>query len=119
MSLATCLVICVCLVSIGAPAFAQVLVANDDTFAIPYDLSLDVEAFGVLDNDELDDENAGEGGATAQLVSDVSHGTLALASDGSFTYSIGPSFDGSDSFVYRASAARSRARRCDGHADGL
>jgi hypothetical protein len=79
-------------------------VANDDNFAIPYGLSLVVEALGVLENDELDGENAGEGGATAQVVRDVSHGTLALGSDGSFTYTIGPSFDGSDSFVYRASA---------------
>jgi len=92
------------LVCMGAAASAQVLVANDDVFAIPYGIPLVVEAFGVLDNDLLDGENAGEGGATAQVVTDVSHGTLALASDGSFTYTIGPSFDGSDSFVYRASA---------------
>jgi len=105
MSLVARLVICFCLVSVGAPASGQVLVANDDTFAIPYGLSLEVEAFGVLDNDELDGESAGESGATAQLVTDVSHGTLALASDGSFTYVIGPSFNGSDSFVYRASAS--------------
>jgi hypothetical protein len=104
MSFAMHLAILVGLVSVGAPVFAQVLVANDDTYSIPYGLSLNVEAFGVLDNDALDGQNAGESGATAQLVSDVSHGTLALASDGSFTYSIGASFDGTDSFVYRASA---------------
>ena len=101
----TRLAICLWLVSAGATASAQVLVANDDAFAIPYGLSLDVEAFGVLDNDVLDGENAGESGATAQIVSDPIHGTLALASNGSFTYTIGPSFDGSDRFVYRASAA--------------
>lgn len=104
MSLSARLAICVCLVSAGVPASAQVLVANDDSFTIPYGVPLGVEAFGVLDNDVLDGENAGEGGATAQLISDVSHGTLALASDGSFTYSIAAGFDGSDSFVYRASA---------------
>jgi hypothetical protein len=38
----------------------------------------------------------------AELVADVSQGTLALSSDGSFTYSPGASFDGTDSFVYRA-----------------
>jgi hypothetical protein len=85
-----------------SPAGAQVLVASDDEFAIPYDFTLVVEAFGVLENDTLDGENAGEGGATAELLVDVIHGTLALASDGSFTYSPGPSFDGSDSFVYQA-----------------
>ncbi len=84
------------------PAAAQTLIATDDEFAVPYDVDLVVEAFGVLENDTLDDENAGENGATAELLVDVSHGTLALASDGSFTYSPGPTFDGSDSFVYRA-----------------
>ncbi len=89
-------------VSIVGSASAQVLVANDDEFSIPWGLSLVVEEFGVLENDTLDGENAGESGATAELVADTSHGTLALASDGSFTYSPGPSFDGSDSFIYRA-----------------
>ena len=102
--LPTRLAICMWLVSVGAPASAQVLVANDDIFAIPYGLPLEVEAFGVLENDVLDGETAGESGATAHFVSDPSHGILALANDGSFTYTIGPSFDGSDSFVYRASA---------------
>ena len=104
MLLSLRLAVCLGLVSMGAPASAQVLVANDDTFTIPYGLPLEVEPFGVLDNDELDGENAGEGGATAQFVSGASRGTLALASDGSFTYTTGPTFDGSDSFVYRASA---------------
>jgi hypothetical protein len=83
-------------------ASAQVLVANDDEFGIPYGLTLLAEGFGVLENDTLDGENAGESGATAKLLVDVDHGTLALASNGSFTYSPGPSFDGSDSFVYQA-----------------
>ncbi len=92
-------------------AHAQVLTANDDTFHVPYGFTLTVDPFGVLDNDILDDENAGETGATATLVTDVSHGTLALASDGSFTYSPGASFEGSDSFVYEAvfGAATSQA----------
>jgi hypothetical protein len=97
--------LCLAVFFVGAPASAQVLVANDDFFAIPYGSSLAVEAFGVLDNDDLGGENAGESGATAQPISDVSHGTLDLASDGSFTYAIGPGFDGNDNLVYRASAA--------------
>lgn len=44
-------------------------------------------------------------GAKAQIVIDVNHGTLTLASDDSFPCTIGPSFHGSDHFVYRASAA--------------
>ncbi|MCP4004791.1 MAG: hypothetical protein GY725_11395 [bacterium] len=92
-------------VGIAGSADAQVLVANDDEFGIPWGLTLVVEEPGVLENDTLDGENAGESGATAELVSDASHGTLVLASDGSFTYSPGPSFNGSDSFIYRALAS--------------
>ena len=84
------------------PVLAQVLVAYDDSFGIPSGEPLVVEFYGILDNDILDGESAGENGATAELVSGVSHGSLALNPDGSFTYSPGPSFDGTDSFVYRA-----------------
>jgi len=38
---------------------AQVLVANDDFFAVRHGLTLEVESWGVLENDELDGENAG------------------------------------------------------------
>ena len=81
---------------------AQVLLAYDDSFSIPFGEPLVVEFYGVLENDILDDEAAGENGALAELVSDVSHGTLALNPDGSFSYSPGETFDGTDSFVYRA-----------------
>ena len=81
---------------------AQVLEANDDSFGIPYGEPLLVEAFGVLDNDILDGQSAGENGATSELVTDVSHGILVLNTDGSFSYSPGVTFDGTDSFVYRA-----------------
>ena len=98
----TRLLLCLLLLTGSTVARAQVLIANDDEFAVPYGEALLVEAFGVLDNDTLDDQNAGEDGVTAELVSDVSQGTLALASNGSFSYSPGAGFDGSDSFVYRA-----------------
>ena len=91
------------LLLIGAGSVrAQNLTAYADTISIPYGIPLVVEAFGVLDNDILDGENAGEFGATSELVTDVSHGTLVLNSNGSFTYSPGSTFDGMDSFVYRA-----------------
>jgi len=86
-------------------AFAQVLVAINDHFGIPFGEPLVVEFYGILDNDLLNGESAGENGATAELVTDVSHGTLALNPNGSFSYSPGPTFDGSDSFVYRADYA--------------
>jgi hypothetical protein len=99
--IAAMVLVCVC--TGASVAGAQSLTANDDLYSIPFGSpSLVVEAFGVLDNDDLDGEPAGEAGATAQLVSDVSHGTLSLASDGSFTYAPGPTFDGTDSFVYEA-----------------
>lgn len=97
----TSLLVVVALLS-GGRARAQVLEANDDRFGIPFGATLEVEPFGVLENDLLDGENAGENGATASLVIDVSHGTLTLNSDGSFTYGIGAGFDGTDEFVYRA-----------------
>jgi VCBS repeat-containing protein len=39
---------------------------------------------------------------TAVLVSDASHGTVALNADGSFSYTPTPNYSGSDSFTYRA-----------------
>jgi hypothetical protein len=77
------------LVSGVAPASAQ-LIANDDSFGIPFGKTLVIEAFGVLDNDTLDGEAAGENGATADLVTDVSHGTLQFNSDGSSATPIRP-----------------------------
>jgi len=84
------------------PAFAQDLVAFDDSFGIPFGEPLVVEFYGILDNDILDGESAGENGATAELVTDVDHGTLTLNPNGSFSYSPDETFDGTDSFVYRA-----------------
>jgi len=81
--LASCLACLI--VAVAGAAHAQILLAEDDSYAVPHGLTLMVEAFGVLDNDTLDDEAAGENGATVELVADVSHGTLALSSDGSFT----------------------------------
>jgi hypothetical protein len=95
-------------------SFAQaagLLVAVDDSYDIPPSQFLQVEPFGVLENDTLDGENAGESGATATLLTDVSKGSLTcpgadpdpgLCSDGSFEYTPGAGFDGTDSFVYRA-----------------
>ncbi len=94
--------LCMLLMVSAVSVQAQVLTAYDDDFGIPFGITMVIEAFGVLDNDILDGENAGESGSTAELVTDVVHGTLVLNSDGSFTYSPGPTFDGSDSFVYRA-----------------
>jgi hypothetical protein len=100
LALAGCAV--VLLLAPASGVLAQVLTAEDDFFYVPQAEALIIDAFGVLDNDLLDDESAGESGATAEIVTGVSHGTLALGSDGSFTYSPAAGFDGTDQFVYRA-----------------
>lgn len=94
---------CAALLLLASSAPAQTLTAEDDLFYVPQAATLIIDAFGVLDNDLLDGESAGENGAGAELVADVSHGTLVLGADGSFTYSPGIDFDGTDQFVYRAS----------------
>jgi hypothetical protein len=87
--------------------YTQLLVANDDTYGVPFGQFLDVEEFGVLDNNSLDEENAGEAGATVTLVSSVSHGTpacvgtlLELCENGAFNYTPDTSFTGLYSFTY-------------------
>ena len=73
-------------------------VANNDTYTTPEDAPLTVPTAGILANDTDVDGNA----LTAVIVSDVSHGTLSLNSDGSFTYTPDADYNGSDSFTYRA-----------------
>jgi hypothetical protein len=71
-----------------------------------HDSTLTVDAPGVLENDE-DTQNSGDEGdpgtgLTANLVDGPSSGSLALNSDGSFTYTPNPGFFGTDSFTYKA-----------------
>lgn len=65
-----------------------------DLYWTPADTLLTVNGEGVLSND-VD-------AATAELVTDVSHGTLSLGADGKFTYQPDAGYVGSDSFQYRA-----------------
>ncbi|WP_100182189.1 Ig-like domain-containing protein [Candidatus Nitrosotenuis aquarius] len=93
----------------GAPATATVSVTilsvNDvptampDAYSTDEDQALVVAIPGVLGND-LDVETTT---LTAILVDNTLHGTLALSTDGSFTYTPNPNYFGSDSFTYRAS----------------
>lgn len=86
------------------------LVAVDDTFAVPVAQDLVVEARGVLDNDTYNGEPAAEAGATVELVAGPLTGTLECGSnpglelcpDGSFFFTPGAGYTGSDSFTYRA-----------------
>jgi hypothetical protein len=72
-------------------------VAVPDSYTTDEDLQLSVSAPGVLGNDTDEDGNP----LSALLVSNPIHGSLDLASDGSFTYTP-EEFNGSDSFNYRA-----------------
>jgi VCBS repeat-containing protein len=72
-------------------------VAVDDAYEVDEDDVLTVAAPGVMANDiEVDTDNM-----VVVLVSNVSHGSLVLLGDGSFTYTPDPDFTGTDSFVYK------------------
>ncbi len=74
-------------------------VAVDDGYTTPQDTTLVVDAPGVLANDIDTDP------LTVAVVADPTHGVLALAADGGFTYTPDAGYSGSDSFTYEASDA--------------
>jgi VCBS repeat-containing protein len=74
-------------------------VAADDAYATDENTRLDVASPGVLANDT----DAEGSTLTAVLVSGPSHGTLTLATNGSFSYMPALYYYGSDSFTYAAS----------------
>lgn len=76
----------------------QAPVANSDSYSTVANTALTIAAAGVLANDTDPDGNA----LTAALVTPPSNGTLALNSDGSFTYSPNAGFSGTDQFTYQA-----------------
>jgi VCBS repeat-containing protein len=78
-------------------------VAAVDSFTTNEDTTLTVSASGVLANDTDADGDA----LTAGLNGSVSHGTLALAANGSFTYTPAANFNGADSFTYHANDGKS------------
>jgi VCBS repeat-containing protein len=86
-------------INVGEVNDAPVAVA--DSFSTDEDTTLAVdggESGNILDNDsDVEDSTL-----TAVLVTDVSHGTLDLASDGTFTYAPTLDFNGTDSFTYQA-----------------
>lgn len=76
--------------------------ARNDYYATDEDTPLFVAAPGLLGNDT--EPNPGDF-LSASVVSPPSNGTLALAANGSFTYTPGAEFNGTDFFTYRATDA--------------
>ena len=72
--------------------------ASADSYSVNEDTILSIDPKGILGNDSDVDEDA----LKAILVTDVSHGTLALNEDGSFKYTPTTNYNGSDSFTYKA-----------------
>ena len=77
----------------------------NDAYTCLQNTSLTVAAPGVLANDAA----AFAGPLTATLVTNVSHGTLVLNSNGGFTYLAATNYYGSDSFSYIASDGMSNS----------
>lgn len=73
-------------------------VGNSDAYSTTAGTALVVPAAGVLTNDTDTDGNT----LTATTVTNPSHGTLTLNTDGSFTYTPTAGFTGTDTFTYQA-----------------
>lgn len=74
--------------------------ANDDDYNTNEDTMFEVAiAQGILSNDV---DNDGPLALTAELIDDVSHGTLSLSDDGSFEYNPEKDWNGADIFTYKA-----------------
>jgi Ca2+-binding RTX toxin-like protein len=83
---------------IFAPHVNTASVAQEDAYTLDEAATLSIDVLsGVLANDSDAENDA----LTAILVSDVSHGTLSLNSDGSFSYTHNGSNHFSDSFSYK------------------
>jgi VCBS repeat-containing protein len=75
-----------------------------DAYSVDEDATLTVNAAnGVLKNDTDSEDDA----LTAVVVAQPQHGTLSLASDGSFTYTPNADFSGTDTFTYKANDSHS------------
>ncbi len=85
-------------VTINVNNVPEAPLANEDSYDVNEDDTLEVVAPGVLGNDTDGDGDP----LTATLDSDVSNGTLTLNSDGSFSYTPNGNFNGTDSFTYVA-----------------
>jgi ELWxxDGT repeat protein len=74
--------------------------AQDDSYATAFNTTLTIAVPGFLANDTDAD---GDVVIATQITDGVDHGTLTAFPDGSFTYTPGPGFTGTDSFSYQIS----------------
>lgn len=85
-------------VTITVESINDLPVTQANTFSVPVNGSLMVDAAGILANDSDADVDA----LTSTVVSTTSNGTLSLQSTGAFTYTPDANFHGTDSFTYTA-----------------
>jgi hypothetical protein len=86
-----------CSFALAVPAVAAPI-AFPDSYLSVEDVPLVELAPGLLGNDNA---NGATGNLNAVKVTDPAHGTLALQSDGSFTYTPAANYFGQDSFTYK------------------
>ncbi|UCE03716.1 MAG: tandem-95 repeat protein, partial [Candidatus Latescibacterota bacterium] len=86
-------------VSISVDSVNDIPVALDDAYATDEDVALVVSAPGVLANDADADADL----MTSVVVTPPANGTLTLNTDGSFTYTPNPDFNGTAAFTYQVS----------------
>jgi endonuclease G len=86
-------------VSITINSVNDLPVATADSYSTDSNVTLNVAGPGVLSNDNDPVEGSS---LSAVLVTDVTHGTLTLNPDGSFSYEPDLDFEGTDSFTYHA-----------------
>jgi beta-glucanase (GH16 family) len=82
------------------PTAPTTLVAKADAYSVTKDTTLNVPPAGVLANDVDPDGQT----LSAEPVAQPEHGTVELASDGSFVYVPTAGYTGADSFTYRVTA---------------
>src|SRR5439155_1365174 len=93
-------------VSITVHAVNNAPVEVDDNYSVNEDTTLTVSAPGVLANDT----DADGDGLSAVPVGLPSHGAVILNSNGSFSYSPAPGYNGPDSFNYQATDGATNSR---------
>src|SRR5207247_279090 len=81
-------------------------VAVNDSYSTAEDTTLNVAAPGVLANDSDVDGDT----LSAVLVSQPTHGSLTLNSNGSFSYVPAANYNGADSFTYKANDGQADSR---------